>query len=215
MLNVGKCKVICIYPPRFIGTSVPTVHLLGQILETVNSYKYLGFELSDSLDPDLQWRRVRSIVSPVEFLLKQLKLNGWSTPMLISAYRAYCLRHFTYSAAMLTSVSATAMSEINAFNSRLWRIMGIDNQTAGFHKLLPITEFIDNACERTLRRILADPNHPITSCQPRNLRPNARFPFQTRKTKKATYRNSFLQKFLRKLRNDANNQSARASLYLS
>ncbi|RNA34350.1 hypothetical protein BpHYR1_002846 [Brachionus plicatilis] len=43
---------------------------------------------------------------------------------------------------------------------------------------------------------------------------NARFPFQTRKANKAAYRNSFLQKFLRKLRNDSNSQNARASLYL-
>ncbi|RNA20433.1 hypothetical protein BpHYR1_022948 [Brachionus plicatilis] len=37
------------------------------------------------------------------------------------------------------------------------------------------------------------------------------FPFQTRKANKATYRNSFLQKFLRKLRNDSNSQNARAN----
>ncbi|RNA35392.1 RNA-directed DNA polymerase from mobile element jockey-like, partial [Brachionus plicatilis] len=117
-LNVGKCKVIFINPPRVLGSSVPTVYLLGQMLETVNSYKYLGFELSDSLDLDLQWRRVRSIVSPVEFLLKQLKLNGWSTPLLICVYRAYCLSLFTYSAVMLTSTSAAAKCEMNAFNSR-------------------------------------------------------------------------------------------------
>ncbi|RMZ97789.1 hypothetical protein BpHYR1_031563, partial [Brachionus plicatilis] len=79
-LNVGKCKMIFINPPRVLGSSVPTVYLLGQMLETVKSYKYLGFELSNSLELDPQWRRVRSIVSPVEFLLKQLKLNGWSTP---------------------------------------------------------------------------------------------------------------------------------------
>ncbi|RNA09272.1 hypothetical protein BpHYR1_020199 [Brachionus plicatilis] len=174
------------------------------MLETFKSYRYLGFELSDSLDLDLQWRRVRSIVSPVDFLLKQLKLNGWSTPMLICVYRAYCLSHFTYSAVMLTSTSAAAKCEMNAFNSRLWRIMGIDDQTAGSCKLLPIAEFIDHVCEQTLNRILADPNHPITSCQPRNLHLNARFPFQTRKANKAAYRNSFLQKFLRKLRYDSN-----------
>ncbi|RNA44528.1 RNA-directed DNA polymerase from mobile element [Brachionus plicatilis] len=213
-LNVGKCKVIFINPPRVLGSSVPTVYLLGQMLETVKCYKYLGFELSDSLDLDLQWRRVRSIVSPVEFLLKQLKLNGWSTPMLICVYRAYCLNHFTYSAVMLTSTSAAAKCEMNDFNSRLWRIMGIDDQTGGCYKLLPIAEFIDHFCEQTLNRILADPNHPITSCQPRNLRLNARFHFQTRKANKAAYRNSFLQKFLRKLRNDSNSQNARASLYL-
>ncbi|RNA38047.1 hypothetical protein BpHYR1_033370 [Brachionus plicatilis] len=39
----------------------------------------------------------------------------------------------------------------------------------------------------------SDPNHPITSCKPRNLRLNARFPFQTRKANKAAYHNSFLQ----------------------
>ncbi|RNA16087.1 RNA-directed DNA polymerase from mobile element jockey-like [Brachionus plicatilis] len=191
-LNVGKCKMIFINSPRVLGSSVPSVYLLGQMLETVKSYKYLGFELSDSLDLDLQWRRVRSIVSPVEFLLKQLKLNGWSTPMLICVYRAYCLSHFTYSAVMLTSASAAAKCEMNAFNSRLWRIMGIDDQTAGSYKLLPIAEFIDQVCEQTLNRILADPNHPITSCQPRNLRLNARFPFQTRLLiTTASYRSSF------------------------
>ncbi|RNA02227.1 hypothetical protein BpHYR1_017035, partial [Brachionus plicatilis] len=62
---------------------------------------------------------------------KQLKLNGWSTPMLICVYRAYCLSHFTFNAVMLTSTSAAAKCEMNAFNSRLWRIMGIDDQTAG------------------------------------------------------------------------------------
>ncbi|RMZ96155.1 hypothetical protein BpHYR1_050561 [Brachionus plicatilis] len=57
-----------------------------------------------------------------------------------------------------------------------------------FVKLLqtpPNRRFIDHVCEQTLNRILADPNHPITSCQPRNLRLNARFPFQTRKANKA------------------------------
>ncbi|RMZ97194.1 hypothetical protein BpHYR1_035572 [Brachionus plicatilis] len=87
--------------------------------------------------------------------------------------------HFTYSAVMLTSTSAAAKCVMNAFNSRLWRIMGIDDQTAGSYKLLPIAEFIDHVCEQALNRILADPNHPITSCQPRKLRLNARFPFQT------------------------------------
>ncbi|RNA21107.1 hypothetical protein BpHYR1_053113 [Brachionus plicatilis] len=115
---------------------------------------------------------------------------------------------------MLTSTSAAAKCEMNAFNSRLWRIMGIDDQTAGSYKLLPIAEFKDQVCEQTLNRILADPNHPITSCQPRNLRLNAHFPFQTRKANKAAYHNSFLQKFLRKLRNDSNSLNARASLYL-
>ena len=215
-LNVGKCKVICINPSssRIVCPAAPTIYLLGQMLEIVKFYKYLGFELSDSLDPVLQWVRVRSIVSPFAFLLKQLKLNGWSTSMLVNAYRAYCLSHFRYSAVMLTSVSAAVKKEMDAFNARLWRIMGVNQQTASSHKLLPISEFIDNACEQTLIRILADPKHPVTLSLPRNLRMNARFPFQTRRANKVAYSNSFLQKFLRKLRNDTNNQSARASLYM-
>ena len=135
--------------------------------------------------------------------------------MLISAYRAYCLSHFTYSAVMFTSTSAATKSEMDAFNTRLWRIMDVDEQTAHTHKLVPIVEFIDNACERTLNRLFADPSHPITLSLPRNQRPNARFPFQTRRAYKVAYHNSFLQKFLQKLRNDSNNQNARASLYLT
>ena len=61
---------------------------------------------------------------------------------------------------MLTSTSAAAKSEMDAFNTRLWRIMGVEEQTAHTHKLVPIAEFIDNACELTLNRLLADPNYP-------------------------------------------------------
>jgi hypothetical protein len=90
-LNVAKCKVIVINPSsnRFTGLVIPSLMLLGQGLEFVNSYKYLGFEISFTLDMGLQWTRVRAAVSPVEYLLKQLKLNGWSQPMLLAAYRAY------------------------------------------------------------------------------------------------------------------------------
>jgi hypothetical protein len=135
--------------------------------------------------------------------------------MMLAAYRAYFLSHINYSAVILTSVSSAAMKEIESLNSRLWRIMGISNETAQTNKLVPIDQFIENVCERTLTRILADPNHPITINLPRNQRPDSKFEFLTRRARKAPYGNSFLQKFLRKLRNKANNQSTRASLYIT
>jgi hypothetical protein len=74
---------------------VPSV-LYNCVIEVVDSYKYLGFELSVSFDPEVQWTKVRSKVSSTEFLLKQLKLNGWSTSMLVTAYRAFFKNSYNY-----------------------------------------------------------------------------------------------------------------------
>ena len=63
-LNDAKCKVMIINPP-LLQNPYPVTFLLGQTLEVVKSYKYLGFTLSDTVNPDLQWNRVRSIISPV------------------------------------------------------------------------------------------------------------------------------------------------------
>lgn len=135
--------------------------------------------------------------------------------MMVAAYRAYFLSHISYSAVILTSVSAASMREMEALNSRLWRIMGINEETTRPNKLVPIGQYIENVCERTLTRILNDTNHPITASLPRNQRPDSKFEFLTRRARKAQYRNSFLQKFLRKIRNKVNGQSTRASLYIS
>jgi hypothetical protein len=115
---------------------------------------------------------------------------------------------------MLTSVSAAStMKEMESLNNRLWRVMGLDEKSARNYNLVPIGEFVENICERTLSRILADTGHPITQSLPRNQRPDSRFEFITRRAKKAAYGNSFLQKYLRKLRNKANNQDT--SLYIT
>lgn len=140
--------------------------------------------------------------------LKQLKLNGWSTVMLVTAYRAYCFKLIaisliSFSVVMLTSVSAMAINEIIALNGRLLRIIGINESNATTFKILPINTFIEQICDRTLTRILSDSNHPITLSLPCYHRPNSRFSLYTNRAKKAAYRNSFLQKYLWKFRNDS------------
>jgi hypothetical protein len=87
-LNVAKCKVIIVRPTsaRNACPVFPNINLLGKTLEVVPSYKYLGFEISASLDPDLQWARVCKAVGPFEYLLKQLKLNGWSQSILLKPF---------------------------------------------------------------------------------------------------------------------------------
>ncbi|RNA20586.1 hypothetical protein BpHYR1_013768 [Brachionus plicatilis] len=153
-LNVGKCKVIFINPPRVLGSSVPTIYLLGQMLETVNISALSFLTRSTSIFN-------RDVYAQLSALSSSCSSSLSSMAGLRRCSSVYT-DHFTYSAVMLTSTSAAAKCEMNAFNSRLWRIMGIDDQTAGFYKLFPIAEFIDHVCEQTLNRILADPNHPIT-----------------------------------------------------
>ena len=86
-------------------------------LEYVDSYKYLGVHLNARLDPSEQWQHVYKQVCALPFLLKRLCINGWSQRELITAYQAYGLSHFCYSAAILMSCTSAENTEMTHFQN--------------------------------------------------------------------------------------------------
>ncbi len=191
-LNTTKCKLLSFG----LGEHRPSVKLNGVDLEYVDSYKYLGVELNTELDPSQQWRRVYSLVNTLPHLLRKLKYVGWSQSMLITAYRAYGLSHFDYSAIVLMSCSAADKAEMTHFEHRILRIAGLSPAEAlTKFNIKPITARIKDTCSKVFARIINDESHPITAALQVNPRKPGHFTVPVSRT--ARHHDSFLVSHLR------------------
>jgi hypothetical protein len=178
----------------------PTVLIGGIPLELVETYKYLGVHLNCLLSPSEQWQLVYSKVNSLTALLRELKLLGWHTSQLISAYRAYGLTHFDYSAVVLMSCTETEKLEMTRFQNRVLQSIGISQFVASTrYRIKPICQRIDDSCSRAFKRIIADPTHPITAelkvinaIQTRNASK-----YDVPRAKTAAFGKSFLMTYLR------------------
>ena len=197
----SKCKVLQLG----MGAPLPIINLNGIPLEYVSNYKYLGVELNVDMDSGQQWLRVQMQISTLPYLLRKMRIHGWSKPMLLSAYRAYGLRHFAYSAPLLMSCSEGEKEEMAKFQRRILRIIGVTQDEAALeHKLPPITKCIDNYCRQVLgvTRIINDPAHPITCSLPkRTTTTRSDFEFVLPFAYCREYYNSFLVANLRQVCN--------------
>ena len=121
-------------------------------LETVSTYKYLGMEISSSLDPLLQWNRVHSLISTNTHLLKQLKSSGLHEKILVNVYKSLVLNHLRYSSTILVSCPDYAKSEMQAFQNKLLRITGISCEAANLkYSILDVSDS---------RQLLISSSHP-------------------------------------------------------
>ena len=201
-LNVKKCKFI-----TSNYTPAQPISINGEPLEEVSSYKYLGIELNNKLNWDQQWTRVKSITSSVPFLIKRLKQQGWPESILITIYRSHALSHFIYSAPTLSSASLGAKHEMDLFQKRILRIINISSSRAETkYRVGTISSIIDDTCTKKLLKILSDPTHSITSKLTQNKRAtNINRRYRTNIAKSEAYSNSFVQKYLRRLRDGSDN----------
>jgi hypothetical protein len=210
-LNVDKCKVINIpvSSKKAAPQPQPQLTLIGQTLEVVSTYKYLGVEINDKLDNNQQWNRVHSLISSFPFLVKQLKRRGFREEILISAYKSLVLSHFIYSSTILDSASAEAKNEMSSFQNRILRIIDIDHATALLkYNICEISKFIADNCLKQVSRILANPHHSLTislarppDAHERTTRSNtANFKLAIPRTHGAKFNNNPVIKTLRYLR---------------
>ena len=199
-LNSTKCKILPISSKNSI--TPPVISLNGSVLEEVTTYKYLGINLNINLNWDSQWDRVQSITKSFPFLLRKLKKSGFRGPILANAYRSYALSHFTYSAPVLTSVSEKAKNEINNFHSRILKILKLTPEEAeNKYKITNIFVSIDTACLNLLIKILSETTHPLTMKLSVNLRATSiNKKYIAPRANTEAYSNTFLQKYLRHLR---------------
>ena len=157
-LNSGKCKILAIGAPT---TAAPALN--DEPMESVASYKYLGVELTNSLDWDAQWKRVQQKTNSLPYLLKRLKRLGFKRDILISVYRSLGLSHINYSAPLLTSASNQAKTEMAQYQRRILRIINISAADAAkHHGIISIDDHIDNTCAKIMSRILNDKDHNVT-----------------------------------------------------
>jgi hypothetical protein len=200
-LNVSKCKVIsnCKTPP--------SITINKQQLDVVNTYKYLGILLSHDLDWKDQSHRVQNIISSVPHLIKQLKRVGFREEILITVYRSLALSHINYSAPILTSVNKETTAQLETYQNRILRIIGITLEQANEkYKLPSIATSIDTTCNNLLKRILAEETHPLTLKLPKNeYTHNKNTIFRTSVAKTTAYANSFVQKHLKIIRDGTAN----------
>jgi hypothetical protein len=217
-LNPSKCEVLAIPSPH----SEPTIPIIlnGAQLNFVTTYKYLGFNVNKELDCIQQWARVQKIIGPSIHLIKELKQLGFREEILITVYRAYVVSHFIYSAPMLSTASRLAKLEMTSFQNKMLRIINIQPDAALIkYNLLPITDQLDNTSLKILKRILADPRHPITINMPRNnssTRGAKHFPYYIREGKTHAYNDSFMPTNMRSIRDRTSqlyNDNRRADNY--
>jgi hypothetical protein len=207
-LNIGKCKIMMVskYP-----TVAPPVYINNTPLEAVVSYKYLGIEINNKIEWDHQWTRVRDQTRSVPYLLKRLKYLGFKQEILINVFRSHVLSHYIYSAPLLISAREPVRREMSSQIKRMLRIINITPEKAEKdYNIKDISKFIDETCSKVLKRLLVNPNSQITSKLDRVNRTRSDFIFKPSKFKTIAYRDSFVQKALRTIRDNG-----KTNLYIS
>ena len=91
-LNIDKCKIVDIPGNKTDKRTPPVVTIKTEALEYVNSYKYLGLDLSTDINTGQQWQRIKPRCSSAQFLLKRLKTLGFKREILVTIYRSIGLQ---------------------------------------------------------------------------------------------------------------------------
>ena len=207
-LNTTKCKVMHIHGS---DTAVvkPKLLLNGVELEVVDSYKYLGVELNTTLDWNQQWQRVKSLTNSTPFLLKQLRRSGFERKILVNVYRSLVLSHFNYSSPLLASTSRSDKHEMQTFQRRLLRIIGISpTEALNDHNIPDIETLIENVAVSKIKKVLADQYHPLNKKYVREHARSGKPVFSVPAAKTERYRNSIVPHCMRILRDGTANMYA-------
>ena len=199
-LNTDKCKVLHVpgrdtpFGPYQPGYSW-MVTLNGNQLETVTSYKYLGIEINTKLDWNQQWQRVKQQTSSTPFLLKRLRRTGFDRRILVNVYRSLVLSHFNYSSPLLTTASRSDKHEMLTFQKRLLRIIGINStEEINKHNIKDIETHIEEAAVSKIKKVLADPDHPLSKKYTRIHARTGQLAFKVPKPRTKKYENSIVPK---------------------
>jgi len=96
---------------------------------------------------------------------------------------------------------------MDRFQKRILRIINISSSQAETkYQVGTISSLIDETCTKKLLKILSDPTHSITCKLTQNKRAtNINRRYRTNIAKSEAYSNSFVQKYLRRLRDGSDN----------
>ena len=204
-LNSKKCKAV--FTPGSDADKPPKLYLNGELLEIVDSYRYLGIDINNKLDWNQQWERILKSTSSVPFLIKQLKKLGFKKEILVTVFKSLFISHLDYNSPILISASCEIKAHINSVQNRIVKIAGITKKEALelFNIQDPI-ERIETMSLRKVSKLLADPYNAISKKYKNVDRSNSLFSFKTKKARTKIYNDSVVQKCIRTLRDDFEKQ---------
>ena len=128
-LNGDKCKLIHFaakkaeQPPRV--TIVDSKSSTSLQLEVVPCYKYLGIDLTSTLDSNVYWERIAGSIRQNIYLLKQLKCSGLEELILVTVFKSLVLSVFRYGSVVVDSCTQQAKSDMQVIQNRMLRIIGL------------------------------------------------------------------------------------------
>ena len=150
---------------------------------------------------DSMINKVQKTFSSLPYLLCTLKRADFREEILVNVYRSYALSHITYSSPVLSSPTTSVKEEMESFQRRCLRIININHEALlTRYKLTTIESLIDKICVQKQVKILNEPEHHVTSKLTMAIRFGPNFKFNTAKAHTNAYANSFLQKYIRLLR---------------
>jgi len=199
-LNGNKCELMY-FPSNKRDDFQPVITLGNTTLKVVDSYKYLGFLLNTKLDSNMQWDRVLSNISSAPHLLRQLKRVGLSTEILINVVKSLVLSHFRYSGILLDSCSERVKGEMQHFQNKLLRIIGVNRDVARIkYGIEDISVFIERTGLEQTMRVLNTSTHSLPNSLLSNRTSHSTFPFTIPMARTSKFNESMVLKALRHLR---------------
>jgi hypothetical protein len=199
-LNVNKCELMY-FPPNKRDNFQPVITLGAATLKIVDSYKYLGFLLNTKLDSNMQWDRVLENFSSVPHLLRQLRRIGLCTEILINVFKSLVLSHFRYSGILLDSCTERTKDEMQHFQNKLLRIIGVQRDEACTkYGVGDIRVFIERTGMEQTLRVLNSSTHSLPTSLLASRKSHSTFPFTIPRAKTTKFNESLVLKALRHLR---------------
>ena len=115
-----KSKVMCIKPRGSSQLYVPRICLNGLVMDVVDRYKYLGFELTDDMSDDNDIKRqIRSLYSRGNLIIKCFKHCTDEVKLLL--FKTYCTN--LYCAHLWSSYSKSIYNKLKVSYNRIFRIL--------------------------------------------------------------------------------------------
>jgi hypothetical protein len=182
-LNTSKCKVMHFKKLR----NPPVIKLGSSVLESVPTYKYLGFIINNKFESKHQWKHIEPLISKNIALLKQLKSIGLAEPILINVFKSLVLSHFRYSSTVLVACTEKDTMDMQVLQNSLLRTIGIhttDVDAKSKYGILEVSEFIMRTCLEQVSRILCTPGHALREqlLLPATIKRHSACPFRVPKT---------------------------------
>ena len=184
-----------------------TIKLGDTEIKKTNNYRYLGVQLNTKMDWDEQWNHIGAKFNRNS--TKTMKTLGFKKEILVNVYKSLIMSHVISNAHILCSVSAEAKGEIERVQNKALNAIGIKNDAdRQTYKIEEVDKLINKHCEQKLTTILDDPSHYITKDLKRkdNIKTRNTFPFAPSKCRTTRYEKTFVQKYIRVLETNHNNQ---------